>query len=734
MTQATVAHKLDGFGTRFRLDIEWVYYAEQSKWVARDPLSNAFYYFSQLEHDATRLLDGRKTAEQIIGILRKAFPSSSINLDWLSSFAKRLRNAYLVMPDGNAFADAISKAKATEHVSVFRQLISNPLAIRVPIFNPSSFLGLLKFPAIVLFHPLVVAIGIIASLIGGLLVLNEFLGHPERYLREIATMPVWMWLLAIVAYIFVKVLHELGHVLACVRWKANCREIGLLFLFFTPCMYCDTTDSWKLKSKWQRAAIASGGLYVEMLIASLAAAVWLTTHDGVERMLATSVMLMCSIGTIAINGNPCFRYDGYYILSDIWGVPNLAQQSSSALWQILIAWLGGRAVNPKDFDKDVRILAAYAIVSALYRTFVLVLLLWFVWSLLIPKGLGLFAMLIVMTTSLGFLRLAIRSGDALFTEFFAPVPIALARAILLMFGVLFLVYAAIAFPIPNYVRSRGVLDFHDKIALFAPQNATIVSAASPDSFLQAGELIFELDCPEKKLAMIDLANEIAQVSHRYELLKASSIQESSAAFEIPTLIEILKELQSKQNVLEPELAALRGVAPADGFFVRSATLAPPSLTPPNDSRLSRHVADESNRGCAVERGMLLGWFTSKQKISFQTLIPEAEIKSLRLGMQAECMLDSHTMNSVIGHISRIASDPVAELPPEFSGETWVLAERNQLGKLQPTIPHYQVTVQVDTDSPVSFKGANATLQFKIGTRTIAEHIIRYIRMTFRPVY
>jgi hypothetical protein len=103
-------------------------------------------------------------------------------------------------------------------------------------------------------------------------------------------------------------------------------------------------------------------------------------------------------------------------------------------------------------------------------------------------------------------------------------------------------------------------------------------------------------------------------------------------------------------------------------------------------------------------------------------------------MQAECMLDSRTSKTVRGHISRIASDPVEELTPELLGEGWFTVERDENGKLKPSQPHYQVTVEADTEVPLAIKRANATVQFKVASSTISELVLRYLRMTFRPVY
>ena len=64
-----------------------------------------------------------------------------------------------------------------------------------------------------------------------------------------------------------KVLHELGHGLACRLFGGECHEIGVMLLVGTPCLYCNVSDSWLLPDKWKRAAIGAAGMYVELVLA-----------------------------------------------------------------------------------------------------------------------------------------------------------------------------------------------------------------------------------------------------------------------------------------------------------------------------------------------------------------------------------------------------------------------------------------------------------------------------------
>ena len=113
-----------------------------------------------------------------------------------------------------------------------------------------------------------------------------------------------------------KVFHELGHALICKHFGGECHQIGPMLLVFTPALYCDTSDSWMLPSRWQRAAVGMAGVATEILLAAVATMVWVSTAPGLTHYIAMNVMLVCSVSTLLFNANPLLRYDGYYVLSD----------------------------------------------------------------------------------------------------------------------------------------------------------------------------------------------------------------------------------------------------------------------------------------------------------------------------------------------------------------------------------------------------------------------------------
>jgi putative peptide zinc metalloprotease protein len=113
------------------------------------------------------------------------------------------------------------------------------------------------------------------------------------------------------------ILHEFGHAAACKRYGANPGPIGFGFYLFTPVLFADVSDAWKLK-KYQRIIVDLGGFYLQLLFCVILGVFYLTTHSPIF-IPAIALNLI----SIVVNLNPFFRYDGYWALSDGLGIYNL---------------------------------------------------------------------------------------------------------------------------------------------------------------------------------------------------------------------------------------------------------------------------------------------------------------------------------------------------------------------------------------------------------------------------
>lgn len=119
--------------------------------------------------------------------------------------------------------------------------------------------------------------------------------------------------------------HELGHASACKYFNINHGGIGFgLYLNF-PVLYTDVTAIWQLDRK-KRCIVNIAGVYFQLYILFVLLVIYWLTHLDIVRYMILTINL-----GFAITLNPFFKFDGYWLTSDLLGIPNLRQRSSECL-------------------------------------------------------------------------------------------------------------------------------------------------------------------------------------------------------------------------------------------------------------------------------------------------------------------------------------------------------------------------------------------------------------------
>lgn len=145
------------------------------------------------------------------------------------------------------------------------------------------------------------------------------------------------WLITIV----VTTIHEFAHGLTCKRYGGEVREMGVLFMFFTPCFYCNVSDAWLIPEKSKRLWVTAAGGYCDLCLWAIAVLTWRITHqDTLVNYVAWVVMSVCGFRGL-INMNPLMRLDGYYLLSDGMEIPNLRRRAQKRWMATMRCWLWG---------------------------------------------------------------------------------------------------------------------------------------------------------------------------------------------------------------------------------------------------------------------------------------------------------------------------------------------------------------------------------------------------------
>jgi putative peptide zinc metalloprotease protein len=203
------------------------------------------------------------------------------------------------------------------------------LVIRTQIISPHIITPLAKvfqiFYAPPVFIPLLLAIAVthgwlylvhINSLSNSFL--NFFYSSPELLLVVTAIM--------IVSGCF----HELGHASALQYGGGQVRGMGVGFYFLLfPVFYADTTDSYQL-GRWARVRTACGGFYFHLIFAL--GLIILYLFSGQEFLLFG--VLLIHLGII-LQCLPFVRMDGYWVITDLTGIPDFFSQMRPFLSSIL---------------------------------------------------------------------------------------------------------------------------------------------------------------------------------------------------------------------------------------------------------------------------------------------------------------------------------------------------------------------------------------------------------------
>ena len=123
--------------------------------------------------------------------------------------------------------------------------------------------------------------------------------------------------------------HEFGHAAALRRSGGTPGAMGAGFYLVWPAFYTDVTDSYRL-GRGARLRTDLGGLYFNALVALGMFGLWLASRwDGLLLVIAAQILQMVR------QLPPLVRFDGYHILADLTGVPDLFHRIGPTLRSFL---------------------------------------------------------------------------------------------------------------------------------------------------------------------------------------------------------------------------------------------------------------------------------------------------------------------------------------------------------------------------------------------------------------
>ncbi|HEX6817145.1 MAG TPA: hypothetical protein VF120_02125, partial [Ktedonobacterales bacterium] len=185
------------------------------------------------------------------------------------------------------------------------------ITLRLGLIGPDAIEPFARVLQALFWPPLLVALIVLIAASQAWLILNA-----SAILRGAAAEPLLAFLLAAGSFVFGSFFHEFGHASALRFGGGRARGMGFGIYYIYPAFYTDCTESYRL-SRWGRMRVDLGGVYFDLLTSLALVGAYAWTHQ---------VALLA--GALAVDWeildqfSPVMRYDGYWALADLVGVPD----------------------------------------------------------------------------------------------------------------------------------------------------------------------------------------------------------------------------------------------------------------------------------------------------------------------------------------------------------------------------------------------------------------------------
>ncbi|TRO11744.1 HlyD family efflux transporter periplasmic adaptor subunit [Stutzerimonas nitrititolerans] len=490
------------------------------QWTLADPLRGRYF---KLGAAAMRLLRHWQLgdAEHVLHAANRE-PGLPLGNSELEELLRFLRGHDLIAALDSEQRESYTSKAAQQRQGLWQKLLHQYLFFRIPLWRPDAFLDR-TWPWLNRHGP-----GLLRYGLPVLLCLGVFLAARD-WERFIATFPHLFSLGGAVSFAialtFAKLCHEFGHAYMAKRAGCRVQSMGLAFMVMLPMFYTDVSDAWRVNDRRSRLLIGAGGVLAELLLASIALLAWSLLPDGPARTAAFMLASATWITTLVINLNPFMRFDGYFLLSDLWDVDNLQGRGFALCrWHLRETLFGYGEPAPEPWSPAMqRKLLIWGYGSWLWRAALFIGIAVAVYHMFF-KLLGIFLMLVELAWFIGLpiwremqewwkRREQAHPGKSLL----------LGIALLGLLGILLVPWRS-AVEVPALLEASRVSALHAPLAARLKQLHTNNGQA-----VRSGDLLLELESPdlESRLAIVRSEIEILQLQLKRQAGRSETAADSA---------------------------------------------------------------------------------------------------------------------------------------------------------------------------------------------------------------
>jgi putative peptide zinc metalloprotease protein len=520
------------------------------------------------------------------------------------------------------------------------QLLHHYLMVRLPLVNPDRFLA----ATLAWWRPLLSPWGFRVSAVAGLLGLALVLQQWDSFAATLVDTWSWSGLMSYaLAFTAAKVLHELGHAYTAKSLGLRVPRMGLAFVVMFPMLYTDTSETWRLVRRRDRFAVAAAGVRMETMVAAWALLAWCVLPEGSVRSALFFLATTSWVVTLGVNASPFMRFDGYYMLSDATGLPNLHEEAARTVRHTLRRWILGLnepAPQVQGMPAPPWLLS-FGLVTLIYRVTLFVSIALLVYHQFF-KALG----LLLFAVEIGWFILW-PLGRELAAWWEARRRLSL-WAVLRLLMLAVLLAAIFLVPWQSRVRAEGWIRSAQEFAFYSPRPAKVADIA-PTGQRSTGDRLVRLTSDDLQLREAKAQLQLDALNQR---LLAESAQAVQSAVNVEAQAGSARSTRELWNQRWVELKGagsegqqLALMAPFPGQWVD----VPSNVIP----------------GSFVNRQELLGRYIDSADWVAEAFVDEDEVKRLEVGASAKAYFHDAEGTSVIAKVVAIDDVPLDALPHEM---------------------------------------------------------------------
>jgi putative peptide zinc metalloprotease protein len=424
--------------------------------------------FNPAAYQFIGMMDGARSVQQIYDQVVEKLDEHTPGQEEIIELMSKLYEADLLKVDAQSNTDEMFERQSNQRSKKLKQRFANPVALRFALWDPEDFLNRHFHKVKWMFSKWMGLFWLVLMFYATIQAAQHWPQINHHF--GINALSPYNLLLLFLLYPPIKFIHELGHAFSAKLEGGEVHEMGINFLLFMPVPYVNVSTATHFRSRYKRMLVSAAGILVESSLAALGLLLFLAAQPGMVQNIGFNVFLIGGISSLFFNGNPLLKYDGYYILADWIGIPNLYQRAAQ-YWQYLFRrYLFGLrdTVSPVSAPGEAPWFLVYCLLSLLYRLGIL----WFIITMVTSKFFYLGVVLAIWMISVQILWPLYKGFDYLLTN--PALQKNRPRAVFTTGILLAALVAVIGFqPLPSYTMSQGVVWQPDEVRLRAQHDGFV---------------------------------------------------------------------------------------------------------------------------------------------------------------------------------------------------------------------------------------------------------------------